>query len=46
MEFIRRCGRFCHWLGHCLNQRDGSCRGYLEPDDEDDMDDRIERLTY
>ena len=34
MGFKSRCGRFCHWLGHCLNQNEGECLGYQEPDDE------------
>lgn len=45
MELIRKCNRFCIWMGRCLNQHEGECMGYAEPDD-DDIDDEIERMTY
>jgi len=46
MGFKSRCGQFCHWLGRCLNQHEGECLGYVEPDDNDEIEDRIDKLTY
>lgn len=47
MGFVKQCGRFCHWLGHCAHQHVGDCMGYSEPDeDEDEIDDRLEKTTY
>lgn len=47
MGLIKQCGRFCHWLGHCAHQHAGDCMGYAEPDnDEDDIEDKLERTTY
>ena len=43
------CGKFCSWFGRCLNQHEGECFGYQEPDDDDEYyeeDDIIERMTY
>ena len=45
MGLIRKCNRFCVWMGRCLNQHEGECMGYAEPDD-DDIDEEIERMTY
>lgn len=45
-SIIKTCGRFCHWFGRCLNQHEGECLGYMEPDDEEDEYERIDRLTY
>lgn len=44
MRLNKVCGRFCYWFGRCLNQHEGECLGYVEPDDDDD--DIIERMSY
>lgn len=48
MGLTKQCGRFCHWLGHCMNQHNGDCVGYREPDedDTDEAEERLERMTY
>lgn len=46
MGLVKQCNRFCVWLGRCLNQHEGDCMGYAEPDDEDDIEDRLDEMTY
>jgi len=46
MGLIRQCNRFCVWIGRCINQHEGECLGYVEPDDEDDVDEILDKITY
>ena len=47
MGFVDDCDRFCHWVGHCVNKCFGDkCKGFVESDDVDEREERLERTTY
>lgn len=46
MRLAKVCGRFCSWFGRCLNQHEGECLGYVEPEDDDKTEDLIDKMAY
>ena len=46
MVLVKACGKFCSYFWRCLNRHDGECLGYAEPEEDDEMEDRIDKMTY
>ena len=46
MGLIKKCGRFCGYFWRCLNRQEGDCMGYAEPEEDDENEDRLDRMAY
>lgn len=46
MRLNKVCGRFCSYFWHCINRHEGECVGYAEPEEDDESEDMMDRLTY
>ncbi len=46
LGLIKKCGRFCTYLGHCMNQHEGECLGYVEPENDDEVEERLDNIAY
>lgn len=46
MRLNRVCGRFCHWFSLCLNRHEGECLGFVEPEEDDETEDMIDKMAY